>query len=271
MKGIKSMKIYEILDEENRISIGVLLYYEKEKTCVIELKDDLDEWNAPLLLASYVKKKTYTIPRDISFLWVKERVIPSGRQNIDAILRNHKLKIYDEMKLLEISQARCSQDSLFIKKIESLPEYVVERINRNLIDCAILDDNNLLCFFTDDTVKKVDLEELKATDGVDKILRNNSLFQSGKICAGGYAVTFNDSIDIPSSVLYEKGETVPLKLKDFLAFVNKNILDTRESCDVLECTRQNVSYMVNQQQLEPIKTDVKGNLYLKGDILKNKW
>ena len=61
MKGIKSMKIYEILDEENRISIGVLLYYEKEKTFVIELKDDLDEWTAPLLLASYVKKKTYML------------------------------------------------------------------------------------------------------------------------------------------------------------------------------------------------------------------
>ena len=30
MKGTKFMKIFEILDKENEISIGVLLYYEKE-------------------------------------------------------------------------------------------------------------------------------------------------------------------------------------------------------------------------------------------------
>lgn len=29
--------------------------------------------------------------------------------------------------------------------------------------------------------------------------------------------------------------------------------------------------MVKKQMLSPIKTEVKGNLYLKGDVLKNKW
>jgi len=42
-------------------------------------------------------------PRDLSFLWVKERIIPSGRQNISAILKNHKMDAYDEMKFLELS------------------------------------------------------------------------------------------------------------------------------------------------------------------------
>ena len=31
MKGIKFMKIFEIVDEENNLSIGILQYYEKEK------------------------------------------------------------------------------------------------------------------------------------------------------------------------------------------------------------------------------------------------
>ena len=271
MKGTKFMKIFEILDKENEISIGVLLYYEKEGTFIIELQDYLDEWNAPLLFTSYVRQRIYTIPREISFLWVKERVIPSGRQNISDILAHHRLKSYDEMKLLEISEGRCSQDSLYIRKIERLPEYVQKRRSKNLIDCVICDDNMLLCFFADDMVKKVNLEQIVEVEGVDKILSNKSLFESGKVGTGGYSVTFNDSIDIPAAVLYEAGESIPLKLKDFVSFVQRNILDTTDSCNILECTRQNIAYMVKQQQLTPIKGEVKGNLYLKGEVLNNKW
>lgn len=76
MKGIKHMKIYEIWDEELQLSIGDLLYYDKEKSVIIELREYLDEWTAPLLLTSFVKKQIFTIPREISFLWVKGREIP---------------------------------------------------------------------------------------------------------------------------------------------------------------------------------------------------
>jgi hypothetical protein len=102
MKGTKYMKIFKIIDEENDLLSGVLLYYEKSRTAIIELPEYLDEWNAPLLFTGYIKKKIYTIPRDMSFCWIKERVIPSGRQNIGDILNTHHLKSYDEMQFLEI-------------------------------------------------------------------------------------------------------------------------------------------------------------------------
>ena len=75
------MRIFEIFDEELHLSIGVLLYYDKAHTFIIELQESLDEWTAPLLLTRFIREKSYTIPRDISFLWVKERIIPSTRQN----------------------------------------------------------------------------------------------------------------------------------------------------------------------------------------------
>lgn len=49
------------------------------------------------------------------------------------------------------------------------------------------------------------------------------------------------------------------------------MLDTTESCDLLECSRQNMSYMVRKQQLTPVKEEVRGNLYLKGDVLRTLW
>ena len=154
------MKIFEILDKENKLSVGILLYYEKSRTFVIELQDGLDELTAPLLLTSFVKNGILTIPREISALWVRERIIPSGRQNIDAILKTHKLREYDEMKFLELSGGRCSQDSLYIKKVSELPEYVTDRMCRNLNDCVPCEGRRLLCFFADGLIKMADLNEL---------------------------------------------------------------------------------------------------------------
>ena len=147
MRGIWYMRAYEIIDSENDIDIGVLLYYEKEKTFLIELSAELDEWTAPLLFTGFVKQHIYTIPRDISFAWVRERVIPSGRQNINDILSHHRLKEYDEMKLLELSEGKCSQDNLYIRKIDELPPFVLDRMKQNLVDVVLLDDKDILCFF----------------------------------------------------------------------------------------------------------------------------
>ncbi|MCR4903771.1 MAG: hypothetical protein K6A23_12995 [Butyrivibrio sp.] len=271
MKGSYFMKIFEIFDEEINLLIGTLLYYEKSKTFIIELKENLDEWTAPLLFTSFVKKEIYTIPRDISFLWVKERIIPSGRQNINSILSNHNLKTYDEMKFLELSEGRCSQDNMFIKRIDSLPKYIKKRNLQNLTDCIVLENNTLLCFFNDNTVRKIELAKLSPIEGIDKVTKNKKLFESCKLGTDGYYVTFNDSIDIPAHILHKSGVLIPLSHDDFISFVQKNVLDTSEVCIEIECTRQNLSYMVKQGQLKPVKENVRGNLYLKNDVVGNEW
>lgn len=265
------MKIYEIIDEELSLSIGVLLYYEKEGTWIIELQGYLDEWNAPLLLSGYVKKKIYTIPRDVSLLWVRERIIPPGRQNIQSILSEHKLREYDERRFLELSGGRCSQDSMYIRKREDLPEYVTERMRRNLQDCLISSDTEMLCFFRDGAVRKIDLSDLSEMEGAEKLRRNRDLFLSGRILAGGYGVTFDNAVDIPAAALYRIGLSIPLKMDHFLSFARKNVLDTSEACRTLDCSRQNLSYLVGEGRIAPIRTQVRGNLYLKGDVLRNTW
>ena len=45
------MRIFAIMDTERAENLGTLLYYEKEKTFIVELKNDLDEWTAPLMFA----------------------------------------------------------------------------------------------------------------------------------------------------------------------------------------------------------------------------
>lgn len=271
MKGIKYMKIYEIYDNDNSIFVGVLIYYDKSKHYVIELNENLDEWTAPLLFSTYVKNGIYTIPGDISYLWVKGRVIPSGRQNINSILKTHNLKEYDEMKFLELAEGRCSQDGLSIKKLEKLPEYAQIRAKKNIRECFVTGDNALLCMFADGKIKKIDSSILCRISELENVIKNKDVFNTVKVGAGGYAIEFNDVIEVSSRMLYKEGITIPLSINDFIKFVSNNILDTSECCDVLECTRQNLSYMIKERLITPIKDNVKGNLYLKGNILENKW
>lgn len=182
------------------------------------------------------------------------------------------------MKLLELSEGKCSQDSLYIRKIDELPSYVSERMSSNLVDVTLLSDRTMLCFFMDDSVKRVKLDDLgkkiekrvKKGD-IEKITKNEKLYNSVKLGASGYFLTFNNSIDIPASLLYDVGKKIDIKFTEILEFVKKNVVDTTESCEILGCTRQNISYIVKREQLPVLKHGVNGNLYLKGDVEKNLW
>lgn len=264
------MKLYKVTDDELNLLLGYAICYEKENSWIFELSDELDEWTSPLLFSKMVSNGIYTIPRELSYKFIKGRIIPPGRQNISEILHSARMTFYDESKLLELSGGRCSQDSIFFKKIEDTPPFLKERMSRLLTDCVVCDDYSLLCFFYDGTIKKVELSH--CTDNtIDKIISNEDLFHSGVICAGGYCVTFNDSLDISAAYLYKNGITIPLKHSDFECFVKNNVLDSSESCEILECTRQNLSYLVNKKVVTPIKGNDKNYLYLKGNVISSKW
>ncbi len=273
------MRAYDVYDADVGCSVGTLLYYGKTRTFIIELCDGLDEWTAPMLFTEYVKSGILTIPRMASLTWIRERIVPPTRQNISSILTHNRLREYDEMKLLEIAEGKCAQDEMSIKRIDDLPDYVTDRARHNLTECMTLDDHRLLCFFEDDTIKMIKLTDLSehevrlsfSRDDIDKVLVNEALYRSCRVGSGGYYATFNDSIDIPALLLYTLGTSIHLTRRDFITFMAENILDTTDVCDALECSRQNVSYLINQGKLSPIKKDIKGNLYLRGEVEKNRW
>ena len=126
------MKSYAIIDKdlERTSAVGYLFYYEKSQSFVIELCEDLDEWEAPLLFQGMVKKNIFTIPKEFSLMWVQERIIPSGRQNINSILKNHGLNEYSEIAMLELSGGKCCQDKCYIEEIskEKIPEDIRKRL-----------------------------------------------------------------------------------------------------------------------------------------------
>ena len=110
------MKIFAIRDATDNAQkdLAYLLYYEVDKRFYIELPENADPWETPLLLASFAQKGEHTINSYWSRIWVQQRIVPSDRQNIAQILRDNGLKTYDEYELLMLSSGRCEQDDYYL-------------------------------------------------------------------------------------------------------------------------------------------------------------
>ena len=152
------MKIFAIRDAEDnaRKDLAYLLYYETEKRFYIELPENADPWETPLLLSSFAQKGEHTINSCWSKLWVQQRIVPPDRQNIGQILRDNGLKTYDEYALLMLSNGRCEQDDYYLAPLDesALPEKIVRRFARKIEDVVPLQNCSLLVFFRDGTVRK---------------------------------------------------------------------------------------------------------------------
>ena len=46
------------------------------------------------------------------------------------------------------------------------------------------------------------------------------------------------------------------------------MVDTTKACDMIQCSRQNLSYMVKEEKIKPVIYGTKENLYLRGDVDK---
>lgn len=102
--------------KQEKIS-AYLIYYEKDKRFYIELPDDADIWEIPLILSSRLKRGEKTINAYWSKIWVQQRIIPQDRQNLGRILKDNGLDSYDEFKLLAMTDGRCAQDYYYLTPV----------------------------------------------------------------------------------------------------------------------------------------------------------
>lgn len=261
------MKTYAIYNDDlsdNKI-IGYLLHFEKANEFIIELIDDIDEWDVPILFQKYIREGCFTIPRDISKMWIKERVIPSGRQNIGMILKNSRLKSYDEMRLLKINDGRCSQDNCYINE-ENLPDHLLDRMSHNVFDCYITGEKKVICIHMDNSVRRVDLESIYELKAEMKPAIGNDVIYSVYTDVGGYEVVVNERQSINIELILKYGELLNISANELVGYSKSNLIATTDVCQKLKMTRQNLSYLAKKQKILPIIQGEKENLYTKGDI-----
>ena len=270
------MKIFAIRDAADNLKkdLAYLLYYETDKRFYIELPENADPWETPLLLSSFVQKGENTVNSYWSRLWVRQRIVPSDRQNIAQILRDNGLKEYDEYALLMLSAGRCEQDDYYLAPIEEdqLPESIVCRSKTKIEDVIPLQNCCLLVFFRDGSVRKCDLTTYFEKMPRFAILLNRPDWFAGVgIQTGGYGVQWDENLHIPDSVLYKMGKKIPLTAEDFKVFASERVITASEAAELLNCSRQYINELVKSDKLHPIKSSEKNTLFMKSEVLKRLW
>lgn len=270
------MKAFAIKDDtvsESR-ELAYLLYYEMAKMFFIEIPEQTSEWEVPLLLSSFVKRKKYTVDAYWSKKWVQMRIIPPDRQNLGGILRENGLEEYDEFELLFILEGRCAQDDCYIEPVRE--DYVWQKMGdrfaRKLKNAVPLEKQNVLLFFQDEMIKKCSLKEmLSERKEFQPLLNKPEAFGNLKILPGGQGICWGESLSISNEELYKMGQRIPLSTDDFNIFIEHEVISTAEAAKRLDCTRQNIEDLVRRHKLHPIKSMLKSKLFLNSEVEWRKW
>lgn len=270
------MRIFAIRDEEDlsRKNLAYLIYYEREKRFYIELPDDADPWETPLLLSSFLKRGEKTVNAYWSKQWVLQRIVPTDRQNLGQILKENALSEYDEFELLMLADGRCAQDSYYLVPVDEtiVAEQFATRYEKKIEDVIPLKDNTLLVFFRNGKVKRCRINDIvRERREFKPILLKNSIFENVAIQTGGHGVCWGENAEIMDETLYDAGIDVPLSMDDFISFVSNRVISTAEAAKILDCSRQNINDLVLRGKLHPIKTEQKSRYFLKSEIQQRLW
>lgn len=270
------MKAFAIKDDtvSKGRALAYLLYYEMPKMFFIEIPEQTTEWEAPLLLSSFVKKKMYTVDAYWSKKWVQQRVIPPDRQNLGEILRKNGMKEYDEFDLLMLAEGRCAQDECYIESVREHEVYekMRERFSKKVKNAVPLAGQDVLLFFENDMVKKCSLKKTMAgKKEFFPICNNPGEFSRMKVLPGGHGICWGEALTISSEELYQMGEKVPLTPADFNIYIEHEVISTAEAAKRLNCTRQNIEDLIRRNKLHPVKTMLKSKLFLNSEVERRKW
>lgn len=268
------MAIFEIKDngDNEKKLLGYLFYYERSRRFFTELLSSLDEWDAPFIFEGFVKRGQYSIDSEWSMKFVRQRIIPSDRQNLGQILKDNKLPFYDEYKLVQLSEGRCAQDDLNLVRCSyaNLADEIKKRFDKKVHDLIPMDNNRIMVFFNDQAARVINIGEMYKEDRrYTNVLKNQKIFRNARVSPGGHGVEWGEERFIPAETLYHAGRESAIRYDDLLAFVTNRLVDTTETAGLLNCSRQYINQLSAEEKLVPVKRGSNNNLFLKCDIDKD--
>lgn len=264
------MVTFEIHDKalDGRL-LGYLFYYKRSKRFFSELLSDTDEWTCPFIFSGHVEKKNYSIDSIWSGKFVAQRIIPPDRQNIGTILRENGLKEYDEFKLLQLSEGRCAQDEIYLVRVpeKDIVKEIANRFNKKVLDVMALKGNKVLVFFKDDKSVILDIGKLCKEDRLyGNILRREEIFRNVRVSPGGNGIEWGEERFISADSIRKEGKSAEIAYGDVCGFVKERLIDTAETAKILNCSRQYIKQLTDQERLTPIREGANSNTYLKAEV-----
>ena len=279
------MRAYAIRDAsiDKGRDLAWLLYYEREDTFHIEISEDVDEWDAPLILSSFVKRGVRALDPFWSRVWVEQRIVPRDRQNLGMILKENGLKEYDAHRLLILADGRCAQDECFITPLKTgaFPQELSRRLAGTL-SCIVPVPDRTLLFFRDGLVESIcdtELQELCSWETAalctvvsdrERLMKRLRLYRERLVGLtmqpGGHGITISDDCHIPVDILRSGGTTLSVAASDFKAYLQQELIDTAGAAELMGCTRQNIQDLVSRGRIKPVMTLRNNFLFLRSEL-----
>ena len=118
------MRTFAIKNEKHRKrpAQSWLLYDPSADSFSIKISKTADAEDLPLMLTCFAEKGIYELDDRWARRFVQDRVVPSERQNLGAVLRAAGLEYYDEFALLLHNMGRCCQDDYCLEETEDTSE-----------------------------------------------------------------------------------------------------------------------------------------------------
>lgn len=265
------MKTLALRDEAyGNKDLGYLECYERPRAFYFELPPDADPWELPFILHEFAQRGHLSVDGQWSRRWVESRLVPPERQNLGEVLRVNCLREYDELKLLELTGGRCSQDSCYLVPVlgDGLPTWYAERISRRLLDAFAVGGNRLVLSFADGGVYDCPMARVLADDrAFARVLLEEERFMRVALQPGGHGVQWGERLGVDADTLRSEGVRLDLSPLDLALLTDQVVCDTSEAMRILGCSRQNISDLVRRGKLTPRKVTSHLTLFLRSDVL----
>jgi hypothetical protein len=108
-----------LITDDAGVDYGTLTYESKGKVWHLDINPARTWEDTPLSLAIYIRQNLYTLDERQSLAWVRDRLLPPNRQNINHILRALDMPEYDEAAFIEHTGGVSAHDYLYLVKQES--------------------------------------------------------------------------------------------------------------------------------------------------------
>ncbi len=106
------------IHEEGKPYVGYLYYHEEDRTYELEALPNAIEMIGPIALCEMVRLGKIRVGHDVAYCWVRERVVPPTRQNINDILKEAGFPYYDEILFIDKWRGHCGMDNFLLDRIE---------------------------------------------------------------------------------------------------------------------------------------------------------
>ncbi|MDR2108449.1 MAG: hypothetical protein LBP28_03185 [Coriobacteriales bacterium] len=103
-----------LITDDTGTDYGTLTYQPDSKAWQLEINPARTWDDTPLSLAIYIRQGRYSLDARQSLAWVRDRLLPPNRQNINQILRELKIPEYDEAALIEKTGGVSANDYLYL-------------------------------------------------------------------------------------------------------------------------------------------------------------